>query len=370
MSNENLSFPVFPVQQPIGTFFVGVVDAKELLKICEFDFRRISEDGNEFIGIQRKINERRVKDIGKYITTSDAVFPTSIVISLDNRCSSVLDGNIIISSFDDGVESIPFNKIAKIIDGQHRLKAFVESEYTGKFDISVSIFVGADEATQASIFSIVNMAQTKVNRSLVYDLFSLENRRSPQKTCHEICIALDSYDKSPFYKRIKRLGVATEGRFDETLSQATVVSELITFITSDPMMDRDIGRTSDTFPDREDSDNHPFYIFFKNKKDEVILKNLLNFFSAVQDRWPISWKSEGGSVLCRTNGYIALMRVLKRIYIKENGWKESNGVISVEKYKSILDTSRVADGSFTTDKYLPGSSGSSRIYKDIMGIIE
>ena len=92
------------------------------------------------------------------------------------------------------------------------------------------------------LFSIVNLAQTKVNRSLVYDLFSLARSRSPEKTCHEVVVALDKMDESPFHHRIKRLGVATEGRFGETLSQATVVKGILPYITNDPLADRDIGK--------------------------------------------------------------------------------------------------------------------------------
>jgi DGQHR domain-containing protein len=66
--------------------------------------------------------------------------------------------------------SIALDQVATIIDGQHRLKGLEEA---GKpeFELPISIFIGADEATEASIFSIVNLAQTKVNKSLAYDLF-------------------------------------------------------------------------------------------------------------------------------------------------------------------------------------------------------
>ncbi len=52
-------------------------------------------------------------------------------------------------------------------------------------------------AQQANIFSTVNLSQTKVNRSLAYDLFALAASRSPQKTCHDIAVALDRGKNSP-----------------------------------------------------------------------------------------------------------------------------------------------------------------------------
>lgn len=59
---------------------------------------------------------------------------------------------------------------------------------------------------KAYVFSIINSKQTRVNPSIVYDLFSLAERRSPQKTCHEIARGINSNPDSPFYKKLKMLG--------------------------------------------------------------------------------------------------------------------------------------------------------------------
>jgi DGQHR domain-containing protein len=122
--------------------------------------------------------------------------------------------------------SIKLDQVASIIDGQHRLKGREEA-HKDEFEVPVSIFIGADDATEAMLFSIVNLAQTKVNRSLVYDLFSVAQSRSPEKTCHEVVVALDRMEESPFQNRIKRLGVATDGRFGEALSQVTAVKGIL-----------------------------------------------------------------------------------------------------------------------------------------------
>jgi hypothetical protein len=54
--------PVFSVRQPIGPFYVGVIRADDLLRICKFDYRRMQyrNDYAEYLGIQRKLNENRV----------------------------------------------------------------------------------------------------------------------------------------------------------------------------------------------------------------------------------------------------------------------------------------------------------------------
>lgn len=372
--NQSLIIPVFPVRQKIGIFYTGVVSATKLLEICKFDFRRIQDRGGrkEFLGIQREIKPKRIRDIAKYIGTSDAVFPTSIVISVDERCASLVELNgcwqLELSAFvdpEDGRINIPFDSIASIIDGQHRLKSF-EGMDDLVFDLPVSIFVGVDDAIEATIFSTVNLAQTKVNRSLVYDLFSLDRTRSPEKTAHDIAVALDGLAESPFKDRIKRLGSATQGRFGETLSQATVVKGILPYISKDPLTDRDIGKRIGFWPDASSSDfaTRPLYVFFQKDQDEKILANVMNFFTAVSKRWPMAWERTGqGAVLNKTNGYNALMRFFKKAYLYSTSTPD---VVTENEFARILNKSSLEDDDFNTVRYVPGSSGASKLYKELM----
>src|SRR3954449_201724 len=55
--------------------------------------------------------------------------------------------------FDDS-ETVLFREIARVIDGQHRIAGL--KDYTGTpdaFQVNVAVFVGADIADQANIFS-------------------------------------------------------------------------------------------------------------------------------------------------------------------------------------------------------------------------
>jgi DGQHR domain-containing protein len=164
----------------------------------------------------------------------------------------------------------------------------------------------------------VNLAQTKVNKSLVYDLFSLQKTRSSEETCHEIVVALDEMKESPFFQRIKRLGSSTDGRFGETLSQATVVKGLLPYITDDALADRDIGKRFGFWDPSgpEEAMKRIFRPFFERQQDEKILANLLNYFSAIRDKWPNAWKNTGsGNMINRTNGYNGFMRFLRPAYL-------------------------------------------------------
>ena len=368
--------PVFSIKQRIGEFYVGVIRVDELLRICQFDFRRMHYKGGyiDYLGIQRELNEKRIRDITKYVGTIDASFPTSIVISIDEKCATISDtereGFKVLTVSDhvdaDAPElSIGLDQAASIIDGQHRLKGLQEAGKSD-FELSVSIFVGVDDATDASLFSTVNLAQTKVNKSLVYDLFSLATSRSPEKTCHEIVVALDQLPESPFHSRIKRLGVATEGRFGETLSQATIVKGLLPYITDDPLLDRDRGKRLGFWEPAvaRDISKRIFYEFFRRNDDAKILANIINYFNAVKVRWPQAWENTGtGNIINRTNGYNGFIRFLRPAYLSIS---TDPKVVLQKDFEEIFTRAQLADGDFTPRTFLPGTSGSTKLYNMLM----
>jgi DGQHR domain-containing protein len=372
----DVRIPVFSLTQPIGDFYVGVIRADDLLRICRFDYRRMEfkNEYADYLGIQRKLNEGRIAEIREYVGTVDSCFPTSIVISVDEKCArleqSELQGFqfLRVSDYTDPDSpqlSIPLDHAATIIDGQHRLKGLEEAK-KDNFELSISVFIGADAATEASIFSIVNLAQTKVNKSLTYDLFEYAKTRSPEKTCHEIVVALDKLDDSPFKARIKRLGVATEGRFGETLSQATIVKGLLPYISKNPLADRDAGKRFGFWEPALASENTKriFYEFFRLEQDVKILQVVINYFSAIAERWPTAWKNTGkGNIINRTNGFNGFIRFLRPAYLN---FTTEPTVIPKSDFANLFAKVTLNDLDFNPDRFLPGTSGSTKLYKTLI----
>jgi len=372
----SVSIPVFSVQQPIGDFYIGVIRADELLRVCEYDYRRMhyTNDYADYEGIQRKLSQNRISAIRDYVGTTDACFPTSIVISIDQKCARIEETERVgfmllhITEFKDEASpelSIALNQVATIIDGQHRLKGLEEAG-KGEFELSLSIFVGADVATEASIFSIVNLAQTKVNKSLAYDLFAYATTRSPEKTCHEIVVALDKLNESPFQGAIKRLGVRTENRFGETLSQATIVKGLLPYISKNPLSDRDAGKRYGFWEPAlaKDANKRIFYEFFRKEEDLKILQIVVNYFNAVKSRWPDAWASSGkGNIIRRTNGFNGFIRFLRPAFLHFTTKPE---VVSEDQFRSLFDQVTLKDGDFSPTRFLPGSSGSTDLYRTLL----
>lgn len=369
--------PALRVTQPIGEFFVGVMTSRDLTRICDFDIRRLNTDGgiDDYLGIQREIDPKRIKELVKYIGTVDATFPTAVILAIDERCAEItpLPGSqsdryckLTLRNVQADDETIVlFRQIARILDGQHRVQALIESS-PSVFDMNVAIFVGSDIATQAGIFSTVNLAQTKVNRSLVYDLFSYNRSRSPEKTCHEIAVVLDKEALSPFNKKIKRLGVATEGRFAETLSQATFVKGLMPYLSTDPISDRDLGKRERPFPRATGAARNKliFRDFFVDNNDAPLASMLWDYFDCVRERWPDAWEFSGtGRILNKSTGFNALMRFLKDVYLY---LVQPGQVVTRKQFAEVFSSiESLRDDDFTKENYIPGSSGSAKLVKEL-----
>jgi DGQHR domain-containing protein len=387
MSNE-IVLPVIQVTQRIGTFYIASINAKDLVQISYADVRRIEErDVEKYLGIQRPLDDKRVKQIKKYLGSPDAAFPTGIVLAIDQKCTEFdTSGNLslkpFISEFDDDI-SIPLNKVAKILDGQHRIAAFVDddwnfdevlwSEIGGNFNFNVTIFIGIDIDEQANIFATVNLAQTKVNRSLVYDLEGLSKTRSPFRTCHQIAVTLDSADsRSPLFERIKRLGVKTKGReSSEPLTQAAFVEALVKLISADPFSDRIVylkGKEP-SLATIEELKKYPFRNLFIQKRDNDIALILFNYFSAIKEIWSAAWagKDVEGNILPRSNAFKAFMRFLKKVYVELVGEDNIGQIPTIEEFKSVFSHVNATDVDFTSGNFKPGSGGESSFYRLLIG---
>jgi DGQHR domain-containing protein len=378
---RSITFPAFRVTQPLGDFFVGVISCHDLCGIAVADVRRMKvERGFEtYLGVQRPLDNDRKKDIHEYVQMLDATFPTSIVIAVDGKCARWNEDRkeLTLSEYlgdkqsADG-EGIPFERVANILDGQHRIAGLLGVPSTLRFDLNVAIFVDIDIAEQASIFATVNLAQTKVNRSLAYDLMDLAKSRSPQKTCHAIAVALDRTKDSPLFKRIKRLGVATEGRFDETLTQATFVDSLMPLISLEPRRDRDLlmrGKSLD-LETGKGSEKVVFRSFFIANDDISISRTLLHYFEAIAQRWPTAWaRVERGNIINRTNGFRAFMRLLGPLCLFAR--TAPGAIVTKDQFLVLLERCTLSDHDFTTDRFPPGTGGEAALFRrlksDILG---
>lgn len=374
--NKEFTVDCIAVDQPLGRFFIANIPWDKLIEITYVDTRRVEleeEGDNEtMLGIQRQLSKPRVKELEQYVNTYDACFPTAIILSIPDCCLEFDEDKrsmrIFAAPAENGFEGVPYEQIAKILDGQHRIKGLKAYKQDKNFDINVSIFVDLDPASEAYIFSVVNQAQTKVNRSLVYDLYSLATANSPQKMCHQVAVALNQTKGSPFENKIKRLGVAGPKTEPVAITQAAFVEALIRHISYPQelaIQDRDLYLKGKKPPRPTENERRKmiFREFMVDDRLFDLIDIIWNYFDAVRERWPVSWNSQDkGVMLSKTNGFMALMRFLKDVYVEQG---RVGSVMSREEFFGVLRDVQISDEEFTVDNYKPGTSGESKLYNDL-----
>jgi DGQHR domain-containing protein len=381
-NDEPIRIAVSKVSQPIGEFYVGRVESRVLRSMAYVEIRAFQEGTQKRIaGIQRERNEGRINEIKRYVNLEYATFPTSVIIAVPPDCvelepyckedteetASVF--SMILRPFGQpGDEDyIPLEKIAFIIDGQHRVAGLEGLKAGSNFDVNLSVFVGASDADKAEIFARVNQAQTKVNPSLVVDLASYYDERGPVKFAHEIILAMNHDKDGPFYDKVKRLGKAEPGKGKiQTLAQATVVDPLVDYITPDAEGDRN-KKYKGIFGHKRSLtawQRHIFQPFYDNDDDGAVFLCLSNYFGAVKARWPKSWDdAPAGSILNRTTGYSALMKFLRPVYLSRC---DKGGILTREACDEIFRGIDIKDHELTRETFFPGSSGISSLYKRLL----
>lgn len=259
------------INQPIWTFYVAKITPKSLKRISKDNLSRYEDVEN---WIQRDLSTDRQREIKKYISENpDATFPNSFIIAVSWE-TIIKDWKILIPDRDDE---------AYILDWQHRLSWFNDDDEN--FEIIVSIFIDIDIFDQAMIFATINWKQSKVDKSLVYDLFDLSDKRSYEKVAHDIVKLLNENESSAWYKQIKMLW-----KWDWIISQSAMVESYIKLFNKWVLK-----------------------WFYDKEEDWKIYKILENYFNAVREIFHKEfWNKE--YILCKTTWFNALIKIFGDLY--------------------------------------------------------
>lgn len=348
-----ISIKVLQVSQPIGRFYCGVMSHTDLARISFADRRRINterRDVETYLGIERPLRRDRIGELRDYVNTVDAAFPSPIILAIA-EADADLDPDTGLMLIRDG------ENVAKILDGQHRI-AGLEGFEGEEFGVLVTIFLEMDIEYQAMIFATINLEQTKVNKSLAYDLYAYATTRSPQKTCHNIVRLLNGRTDSPFFNKIKVLGVA--GDKTETISQALFIDSMLPLISNNPARDRDTlrrGRGLQLAMPGE-VQNLIFRNMFIQEKDGEIARVLWNYFKAVENKWGSYWTNViPRHVLNRTTGFRGLMQFLPFAFVAAGGLRTNPTEIEFDEIFSRVD---IRGDEITPDNFPPGTTGATR----------
>lgn len=399
MNNINSTIKGIPIIQNQQDFIIGKFSISQIFKFTRYTSRILSsfdEDGKPLYNdeIQREIEISRANKIADFlIEDPEATFPTNIVLHIPIEAiesQKEKEGSIEVE-----IKQEVFSELKKqngdvyitVIDGQHRIKGIEialeriknEIQITRQtlvnspdnenlnekldtriqrlkdlenIELVVSFFVDKTIEYQAMIFSTINRTQKRVSQSLVYDLFGLDLKDSPQKTSIQTIIALNGHPKSPFYHRIKFYGGEYSTSYSPPLSQATMAKSIVGLISENLReSERDRHRSRMDLKQRTPGSNKflPFRRYYANNDDNVISDILFYYFNAVRktfvNKEGISyWDFDSSSykpsnILQTTVGYEALLSILVDIIEKE----KLNSFYDVSVFTKYLEKCKELD---------------------------
>ncbi|MDF1676218.1 MAG: DGQHR domain-containing protein [Vicingaceae bacterium] len=348
MAEFPLKIQALEVKQPLGTFYLTKIKADILRQITfSIPLRTDSQDSEiiEYVGAQREIKERRLRQIGKFIDTVECAFPNTIIVAAnynkegehinDERRWDIekQEGSNIVNIIIPNRE-----KLASIVDGQHRLDGFDYVENSSRLDdveLPISVYLDLPIPYQAYLFASINHNQQPVSKSLSYILYGyslddeLKEAWAPEKLAVYQSRKLNSNEDTPFYRKIKVAPQIDQVLLDKSdgwaVSTATVVDGILQLITKNAQRDRDeISKVSVKHGRNRSqlnvfNDDSPLRTYYLNNQDVVIYKAVENFFSVVVDIFFNNQNEDSSNTnsIMKTIGIQAMFDVLKEDIIKQ-----------------------------------------------------
>jgi DNA phosphorothioation-associated DGQHR protein 1 len=337
--------PAIRVSQPLGEFYLAAIPANFLLKVgfTKRHTRRAADESGavEDDGHQRRLDEKRLKEIARYLETQDAALPNTIILAAncrpDGEAMELDDPHRWCIAPGDGISvelTIPTEEpLAAIVDGQHRLFGFeAVSEERKTMPLACAIFLDLPIPQQASVFATINYNQKPVSKSQTYELFgyNLDDEPaeswSPEKLAVFFARKLNVDPQSPLCHRIqvaaqddRVLDDAAKARGAEwSISTATIVESIMRLISANPKDDRDRlhmrpldnGRHRQLLglSDKPAANiKAPMRALYLEVRDIVIYGVILNYLTVVDE---LFWQKPEPGFIRKTIGIQALFDVL------------------------------------------------------------
>lgn len=150
-------------------YFEFSIEPEKLLKIG-YVLHRSEANKNMMPTYQRVIKKKRLKEVQTFIN-GGGYFPNSLIISIDTKGKGIqFDQSP--TKVDDALSKLGVLHLPKryhsayIIDGQHRLYGYSDTDYAKTNTIPVVAFVDLDRSEQLKLFMDINENQKAVSKTL------------------------------------------------------------------------------------------------------------------------------------------------------------------------------------------------------------
>ena len=150
-------------------YYEFAIEPEKLLKIG-YVLHRSEANKNMMPTYQRIIKKKRLKEVQSFISEG-GYFPNSLIISIDTKGRGVQFDQSSIKVEESlsklGVLHLPKRyHSAYIIDGQHRLYGYSDTDYAHMNTVPVVAFVDLDRSEQLKLFMDINENQKAVSKTL------------------------------------------------------------------------------------------------------------------------------------------------------------------------------------------------------------
>ena len=295
-------------------YYSFLIEPDKLLKFCYVLHRNSSHSTKDLSpSYQRVIKKDRLNKIREFVNAG-GFFPNSIIISIDTRNSNekelqfdsagkVVDG----TRSRIGVLHLPKTyQSAFVIDGQHRLYGYSNSDFASTDTIPVVAFVNMDKSDQVKMFMDINQNQKPVAKNLRNTLeeFLLWDSKKQDEVRKAIMLRtsmhLGTDNKSALYKRI----ITGENAKTQTMC-ITLETMRLAFARTNFFNSYKNGQIKENglfdFGDNRDE---------KDKTLEYVCSIVENFFDGISNNLPDLWEAGDNSYLCINNTVYGLIVLL------------------------------------------------------------
>lgn len=197
------------------TYYSFSLEPEKLLKIGYILHRTETTSDDE--GYQRMVSKARLKEIEEFLNddTKQGFFPNSVIINISTKKETPLNYTLLKGEQHDSLIAEPVilslpkcYHSAFIIDGQHRLYGYANTEWKHKNSIPVVAFENLPPEKQVELFVQINSKQKPVSKNLLITIMAdlMWNSDKPKDAINalksKLLQRMGEKDSSPLYKRI------------------------------------------------------------------------------------------------------------------------------------------------------------------------
>jgi len=212
---------------------LSATQIRELLENRQLIVDKYDPTDPETKGYQRGLEQSRVNDITKFLSSKVQILPPLLPGSLILNCRREED-----IRFDEKNEEliVSDDAVFHVVDGQHRVEGLARGAVQN-YDLPVTIIEGLNIPQEAGQFLVINTKQKKVRPDLQLRILYHQDRENTRRLVEALridnwklealtlCIALNDRNESSWRNLILRPGERKEGQW-KPITEANFVDSL------------------------------------------------------------------------------------------------------------------------------------------------